>query len=649
MVLGETSISYFENSDNVKIRRPLRDATIFVAWEQIDNQRFVLADEYGKLYLLMLEFSYQETIVSWKLDVIGETSKASVLVYLGNGNAFVGSHSGDCQVMSLQQQTIEIVQTLPNVAPILDFTIMDMGNRSGEGQVSEFSSGQARLVTGSGVFKDGSLRSVRSGVGLEDLGSLDKMENVTNLFSIKSRPSSQFVDTLVVSFIDETRVFNFSDDGDVEETGNFNGLRLDDGTLAACNVLGSRVLQVTRSEVLLSDLESGMASAHWNPSDKESITAVTWNDDVVVLVVSGSKLLVLESRTDSLNVVAERNFGSDAQIACVNVLPSTTSLCTVGFWESSAISILRLKDLQISHTEAASENKSSVPRSLLLANVIPNHSPTLFVGLADGTVVTYSTDIETGVLSNKKSVVLGAQQAEFRALPRGDGVYNVFATCEHPSLIYGSDGRLVFSAVTAENASCVCPFNAKCYPGSIAIATTEELKISLIDEEKSTHVQGLHVGETVRRIAYSPKLKAFGLGTIHRSLEDGVEVLQSNFKLADEVMFKMQATYALNTEELIESVMRCELNDGSGKLSERFVVGTVYVDDETSGDSVRGRIIIFEVTEDRVLKVVTEHKTKGACRCLAMVEDKIVAALVKTVSAFVYPRQWQHSSFRLED
>jgi len=251
--------------------------------------------------------------------------------------------------------------------------------------------------------------------------------------------------------------------------------------------------------------------------------------------------------------------------------------------------------------------------------------------MADGNVITYSMDIDNYALSNKRSTVLGTQQAGFTALPKGDGSYNVFATCDHSSLIYGSEGRLVYSAITAEDALCVCPFNAQAFPGAIAIATKGHLKLAVVDEERSTHVQGLPVGATVRRIAYSAELKAFGLGTITRHLEQGAEIVKSRFELVDEVVFKVLHTYELNNEELVESVMRCQLDDGYGNLAERFVVGTAYLDDEHT-DSVRGRILVFEVTADRQLKIITELAVRGACRCLNMVDGKIVAALIKTVS-----------------
>lgn len=630
VVLGETSITYWEDSLRQPLQRPLTEATIWITWEQIDAQRYILADEYGKLYMFMLEIDNQDNVVGWRLEVLGETSRASVLIYLGQGQVFVGSHQGDSQVITILPKALRVDQTLTNIAPILDFSIMDLGNRSGEGQPNEFSSGQARLITGSGAFKDGSLRTVRSGVGLEEQGLLDKMTNVTNIFSLKAASTSQFDDTLVVTFIDETRVFRFGADGDIEEVDEFKGLRLDTSTSYAGNVSGDKILQVTQSSVYLVDLDSGMTSGDWQPDKNISITAVTANERTVVIAQGGSTLIALDL-TQDLATVAERSFDSDAQVACITIRSEDTAFCIIGFWGSSAISVLAMKDFSTIHTTNDGAEGVSVPRSLLVANVLQDHNPTLFIAMADGNVVTYSFEPSSGSVSGKQSIVLGTQQAELRRLPRSDGLDNVFATCSQPSLIYGSEGRLVYSALTAEDAACVCPFNAEAYPGAIAIATKEDLKIALIDEERSTHIQGLHIGETVRRIAYSQVLKAFGLGTISRSLDDGVEIVQSSFKLADEMTFYVQATYELNEDELVESVMRAELPDGSGGMAERFVLGTAYVDEDNS-DSVRGRIIIFEVTEDRQLKVVTEHNVRGACRCLAMIDSKIVAALIKTVS-----------------
>lgn len=630
LVLGETSISYCDEFDHTLRTEPLHEATVFVAWAQIDQQRFVLADDYGKLYLLMIIMNHKQDVESWHLDVLGETSRASTLVYLDAGRIFVGSHQGNSQVVQITQGHMDIIQTFPNIAPILDFTIMDMGNRSSESQVNEYSSGQARIVVGSGAFKDGSLRSVRSGVGLEDLGSIGEMKHVTDLFSLKSDPSLEFVDTLVVSFITHTRVFKFASDGEVEEMDSFKSLDLSRSTLLATNTSSGHILHVTSSSAAIVDGESGMLLASWSPEGDSSIAAVSVAGTQVLVSIGSVGLAVLSIAGNGLEVQASRTFDAASQVACIAMSPLLENTCAVGFWHGSSVALLDCRTLETIHTETVEEDSIAVPRSLLVAQILEGALPTLFVGMADGNVVTYSVDPTSSALTGKKSTILGTQQASFKALPRGNGLHNVLAICEHPSLIYGSEGRIVYSAITAEDASCVCTLDTDAYPNAIAIATENELKLAVVDEERTTHVQTLHVGETVRRIAYSPELRAFGLGTIKRTLEDSYEKIESHFKLVDEIAFQELHTFALKEEELVECCIRAKLDDGSGELAERFIVGTAYMDEESS-DAARGRILVLEVTEERRLKLVSQISLKGACRCLAMCKGKIVAALIKTV------------------
>lgn len=630
LVLGETSITYVNHEDFEMHTEPLEEATVFVAWERVDDYRFVLADDYGKLYFLMLIVDPKGILQDWRLDHLGTTSRASTLVYLGADEIFIGSHQGDSQIIRISENGLQVLQIFANIAPILDFTIMDMGNRSGEGQTNEYSSGQARIVTGSGAYKDGSLRSVRSGVGLEDLGVLGDMTHISGLFSLKSHPASEFVDTLVVSFLNETRVFHFSDDGEVEEAEKFKGMTLSETTILTANLPGSRFVQVTPSSAKLMDMESGMVISEWSPPDGQSITAATGNDRYAVMSIAGIQLVALIFE-DSIRELARKSFDAENQVACIALPAGVKGVCFIGSWQGSMVSTLNLDTLESINTVAVADG--SVPRSILVTQIFANENPTLFIAMADGNVISFSVDMESYHLSEKKSIILGTQQANFSALPRNDGISNIFAASEHPSLIYSSEGRLVYSAVTADKANIVCSFNSAAYPGAVALATPDELKIALVDTERTTHVQTLLVSETVRRIAYSPSLRAFGMGTIKRVLRNAVEIVESHFKIADEILFKELDSFALNQDEIVESVIRCELVIGTDEdeVAERFVVGTAYLDDDRA-DSIRGRILVFEVTEDRILKLVTEAETKGGCRCLGILDGKIVAALIKTVS-----------------
>jgi DNA damage-binding protein 1 len=639
IVLGETSIKYIDDNANDVISRDLDEATVFVAWEKVDSQRWLLADDYGRLFFLMFVLDSRGDVEDWKLDFLGTTSRATVLVYLGGGVLFVGSHQGDSQVLRIGSGGFETIQTLSNIAPILDFTVMDLGNRTSESQTHEFSSGQARIVTGSGAFDDGTLRSVRSGVGMEELGVLGEMDHITDLWGLQTQASGDVQDTLLVTFVDETRVFRFSDDGEVEELESFLGLTLDESTLLAANLPGGRILQVTEKRALVADLESGMVTFEWTSPTQKAITAASASNDHLVLVTGGQVLASFDIQNNT-QLIMEKDLGVDQQISGVTVPSSPPGVCIVGFPQSAKISIIDINNLSELQTKSLGETGEAFPRSVLVANVLADSPPTLFISMADGSVITFSLDPKDYSLTGMNRLILGSEQPTFKKLPRGDGLYNVFATCENPSLIYGSEGRIIYSAVNSEGASRICHLNAEAYPNSIAVATARELKIALVDKERTTQIQTLPMGSTVRRVAYSPSEKAFGLGTIDRKLEDGLEAVKSHFVLADEILFRRLDALELKADELIESVIRAELPAGKDELGnettkDRFVVGTSYLN-ETREGSIRGRILVLEVDHGRKLTQVAELQVKGGCRALAMLGDKIVAALVKTVSRLYF-------------
>ena len=653
IVVGETKMTYLDDESKAVVEYALTEASIFVAWERFDDLHYLLADDYGYLHLLTLVV---DGAVVTDMDVrkIGKTSKATVLVNMGEGILFIASHEDDSQVVRIQlgdeTHSLEVLQTMDNVAPILDFAVMDMGNREGETQTNEYSSGQARLVTGSGVFEGGSLRSVRSGVGLDDIGILLDMEDVRGVFTLRSSDSVQFNNTLVLSLPIESRVIKFDADAGIEEIENFRGFSFDQRTLLAMN-LNDLILQVTETAASL--LGPCGVAAQWKPPSGQIITTASANGGHVLLSANGTTLVSLDVR-QGLKEVAVQNLGNNDQIACIHVPMQISNVGVVGFWKSGSISILNLETLAIIYSEDLRRtNDASIPRNIALTQVLPPalSGPTLFVAMEDGIVLSFNVDKSNYSLSGRKSIVLGTQQAQLQVLPRKEpGLFNVFATCEHPSLIYGSEGRIVYSAVTAESATHVCSFNSEEFPDSIVVATAENIKISQIDSERRTHVRTLPMGETVRRIAYSANERAFGIGCIKRELFKGEEVITGTFRLVEDVMFgEMGKPFVLrdqNGPELIECVIRAELptEHGDHEPAERFVVGTSYLDDEAAPEDVRGRILVFGVDSQRNPYLVATQVLKGACRRVAILDGKILAALTKTVVMYKYEETTEASA-----
>ena len=274
----------------------------------------------------------------------------------------------------------------------------------------------------------------------------------------------------------------------------------------------------------------------------------------------------------------------------------------------------------------------------MVVNALPDAPPTLFVAMADGTVASYSFDPVKNTLASMGRILLGTEPVFFKQLPKDSqsNLSNIFASCEQPSLIYSSEGRIVYSAVSANSASRVCSFNSEAYPEAIAIATPTELKLAVIGKERTTQLQTLPIRQTVRCLTYEPKSKMFAMGCVSRTIEDDAEVLHSSIKLGDEVSFKELHSIELQQNELVECIISTgsfEAQDDSQVFGEMLVVGTSILEEAEHGEEIlKGRICVYEINKEKQLRQVTSIKVKGACRSLAMCEGKIVAGLVKTVS-----------------
>ncbi|KAG4027700.1 hypothetical protein MFRU_028g01220 [Monilinia fructicola] len=639
VVVGETKFTYLDDESKAVVEYPLDEAVLWAAWESIDERNYLLGDDYGFLYVLTILVD-GATVTGMKVTKLGQVSKPTSLENMGNGIFYVGSHEADSQVIRIDfqsspDQSITVLQKMPNIAPILDFTVMDMGGRDGETKLNEYSSGQARLVTGSGGFEGGSLRSVRSGVGLDDIGILAEMDGIRKVFALHSGPSLPN-DTLVVAFSTETRFFKFDVEGEIEEVETVRNLSATAETLLTYNLDAGCILQVTQNEAII----HGKNSSHrWQPPDGQIITAASGNQNYVLLSSNGRTLVSL-SIQQNLAEVAHQELGDD-QAACVHVPQVLGNVGIVGLWKSGSVSLLDIRTLNtIVSEELRRTDGASVPRDIALTQILPPElsGPTLFVSMEDGVVLSFDVDKDDYSLSSRKSIVLGTRQAQLQILPRDDTTFNIFATCEHPTLIYGSEGRTVYSAVTAEAAVAVCSFDGKAFPNSVVIATADELKLAVIDNERRTHVTTLPIGETVRRIAYSARERTFAIGSIKRELIKGQELITTSFRLVDEVMFGElgEPFYLPQNNEIIESVIRAELptKHGDGELVERFLVGTSFLHD--SEINIRGRLLIFGVNNDRTPYMITEHSLKGSCRCIGVLDGKIVAALNKTVVMYDY-------------
>ncbi|KAI5281866.1 hypothetical protein KEM54_003100 [Ascosphaera aggregata] len=467
------------------------------------------------------------------------------------------------------------------------------------------------------------------------------MEHVTDLWGLRCATGSTpgLVDTLVVSFVNETRVFQFLVDGEVEEVDSFLGLSLEQSTLLAANLPHDRIVQVLENRAIICTFEKQNIPWTWAPPSGQAITAAAINDLYLVLIVDGRSLHAFDVTGIGFSNSFTLDFPGNEQISGVTLSSEFPSVCIICHPQTAGVRAADLKGKYPVSNISLGTPGDDVPRSVTIAQVLPEGPPTVLVAMADGSVFSLSFNVTDYTLIKLSRILLSSEPASFKKLPRADGTYNVFAACEQSSLIYASEGRIIYSAVDCEPGTRICHFNTETYPGSIAVATPSKLKIAVVDSERMTQVHTLSVGETVYRTAYSQAERAFVLGTIKRDLQDGAEVVTSHFVLADEILFRKLNVYDLNPDELVSSVISFSLiigQDASGKdiVKDIFAIGTAYAGVVDSAD-VSGRIILFEITENRELDVLHELPLRGACRALAFMEDnKLVAALIKSVVVF---------------
>ncbi|KAK6356558.1 hypothetical protein TWF718_000909 [Orbilia javanica] len=633
LVIGEQMVSYFHHERTAPMRKPLHEPTSFITYGKIDPERYLLSDELGHLYLLLLIVDNNK-LINMRIENLGEVCQARAIVYLDNGYVFLGSHFGDSTLVKISSRSprTEIVHSLPNLAPISDFIVL--GTEVGGEEIHQYSAGQTMVLICSGGFYDGGLRSVRSGVGVQNMGLLGEMSGVQSMWALKRAGlDDSFDDTFLFSFAHETRAFSFGADGEVEEVEDFENFLLNTTTLAAGNVGVDKLVQATPFRITLIEKATNKVW-DWTPPNGAKIIMASLSGSKLVVVLSGRVCLLFDLSGDSIKQVASRTF--ENEVSCVHIPQKKPDFLVVGFWMPASIALLRIPDLKSVKEEHLTVSEGSVPRSIMVANMEGDGPSSLFVGMADGEVLTYTITKDSSILSDQKRIRLGTQTVTFEALPRkvGDDSACVIATGERPTMIYGEEGRTVYSAITLSQASSVVAFNAEAFPDTVVVATDESVFIAKIDEARTTHTQMLPLHQFARRVAFSKEKRVYGVATIRNSIDTvtGMESSSCYIHVIDENFYDKIDAYELHPNELVESLVCASLANPDGTFSEKFVVGTGIGNDSNEGE--KGRLLFLELGVDKTLRLVAELDLPGSCHSLSMVNGYILAGLDKSIDLY---------------
>ena len=640
LVVGEEAAVLYSRDGRALCHVLLTPCTITSVC-RIDATRFLVADLHGDLSMLIIQTQAQppasssssssssSSAVRLHRELLGHTTIASTMSYLGDSAVFVGSTLGDHALLRLLTERgedggfVQVVDSFPNLGSIVDMAVMEVDG----GQ------GQAQLVTCSGAFQCGTLRVVRNGVGVEEEASIE-LPGIQGMWAVRATDDSADDRLLLQSFVGETRVLVMEDDelGEIEMEGLDAALP----TLWAGNVLGQHMVQVTERSVRVISISSSALVTEW----KEGRITMASGNRRQVLLAQGRELVLL--RWDGRRLVEERRVALEHEVACLDVTPiddgGEARFAALGLWTDLTLRVLALPSLAEVSREAV--GGEVIPRSVLLCPFSPS-SVFLLAGLGDGQLLSLSLSTSSGALSGRKRLTLGSQPIALSPFRTG-GRLHVFAACDRPTVVYCAQERLLYSTVNLKDVHHMASFSTSTFPASLAFASSTHLVIGPIDSIQKLHIQTVPLAAQPRKVAWFKDEHCL-LVLVSRFVRDdsrrdtqGVQWRELSELLAlDDEGFEVRSRVELARSEVGSAlfVTREPLN------GDAFVVvgATVMVADEPMPK--RGRLLLLRVEGRQQLRLVSSTATKGAVTCIDQVLGRIAVGINSKVVVYRATRE----------
>ncbi|CAA7046991.1 unnamed protein product [Microthlaspi erraticum] len=617
LIIGEETIVYCSPTSLKVI--PIRPSiTKAYGRVDVDGSRYLLGDHAGLIHLLVITHE-KEKVTGLKIELLGETSIASSISYLDNAVVFVGSSYGDSQLVKLNLHPdakgsyVEVLERYINLGPIVDFCVVDL-ERQGQGQV----------VTCSGAFKDGSLRVVRNGIGINEQASVE-LQGIKGMWSLKSSIDEAFDTFLVVSFISETRILAMNLEDELEET-EIEGFLSQVQTLFCHDAVHNQLVQVTSNSVRLVSSTTRELRDEWHAPAGFTVNVATANASQVLLATGGGHLVYLEIGDGKLTEVQHALL--EYEVACLDINPigdnpNYSQLASVGMWTDISVRVFSLPELTLITKEQL--GGEIIPRSVLLCAF--EGISYLLCALGDGHLLNFQLDTTTGQLKDRKKVSLGTQPITLRTFSSKNATH-VFAASDRPTVIYSSNKKLLYSNVNLKEVSHMCPFNSAAFPDSLAIAREGELTIGTIDDIQKLHIRTIPLGEHARRICHQEQTRTFGICSLGN--QTNAEESEMHYvRLLDDQTFEFVSTYPLDAFEYGCSILSCSFTDDKNVY---YCVGTAYVLPEEN-EPTKGRILVF-IVEDGRLQLIAEKETKGSVYSLNAFNGKLLAAINQKIQLY---------------
>lgn len=591
ILVGDSIICYHTRETfHISQYIPQAQNSRIVCYAKVDSRRYLLGDIAGRLYMVHLLPQDEKTIRpipstsrdmthasprigSIRIELLGETAIPESIVYLDNGVVFIGSYLGDSQLIQLNPEIdpdknsyITILEEFTNIGPIVDMVFFE-------------NDGQSQLITCSGCYKEGSLRVIRNGIGIQERATIDRVD-IKGVWCFQLK-SDTYDDSIIVSLINRSQLACIAEDCLASLT--LEGFILAEQTLH-CDVVypsgykqnpRSLLLQATTYGLRLIGIQGLMGRgclAKWRSPTDRSVSSLASHGDYVV-VASGSDLFALRitGTPEAPEFTQIGNAALPHEVACVDLTPFDRSVAAkaaiyssafqspvssvkpsvrignneeeamdssnsgdplddlepeyvvVGMWMGHGVALLKLPSLEVVCIEplptmTPTSGIAILPRSITIAQF--EGLTYLFTVTGDGSLYYYNLDCSTEKIVIREAKRLSAGTGPQMRLTqwRSHGKRNVFVCSNRPCIVYSNRHKLVFSNVNIKEVSFMSPLNGFHYKDCICMVTPSGLMIGSVDNLQKLHVRRIPLNETPRRLALQSATNSLGVISCRREV-----------------------------------------------------------------------------------------------------------------------------------
>lgn len=212
-------------------------------------------------------------------------------------------------------------------------------------------------------------------------------------------------------------------------------------TLHVCSLSGA-TCQVTKQGVSI----GGIDTASWQAEGGRQTTVAVDDGGRLLVATDGGSLHLFEA-TSGLTSIASAQLPNEISCAATHTFPSGRKIAAVCTWASHELILLSLPDLQIITSLAL--DTAFLPRSIVTSTFNDNIAH-LFIGLGDGTLVTFVLDENEQTLlrpDSKKAVTLGQRPISMAPFVTEEGAISVLVCSDRPTVVSRTSGRLSYASV----------------------------------------------------------------------------------------------------------------------------------------------------------------------------------------------------------